>query len=156
MISKLSSRMESRMQRAKVGIVMKPRNPRAQRLARDLCTHLIRNKISFVVDSEGSSALSAEHLQHAQIVPRSQIVGMCEIAVILGGDGTFISAARYPATQPAKIIGVNVGTLGFLTEITARELLPLLDQALTGDVTTERRTLLEAKLRTAIGEERSF
>ncbi len=144
------------MERAKVGIVVKPKNPRAQRLARDVASFLHAHKIGFYVDNEGSSALSADLIQRSQIIPRREIIQRTDLAVILGGDGTFISAARYPCPNPAKILGVNVGTLGFLTEITARELTTVLEKALQGDVTTERRTLLEAKLRTSTGQQRTF
>lgn len=144
------------MQRAKVGIVVKPRNAKAQELAKRLCEYLVQNKISFLVDSEGLSALSADLITQEQVVARQEIVSRVDYAVILGGDGTLISAARFPAKKPAKIIGVNVGTLGFLTEITAEELLDILEKALEGKVTIEKRPLLEATLFKKNGGKKSY
>ena len=89
-------------QRAKIGIVVKPSDLRSQKVALELCDHLKRNKLDFLVDSEGASALSSLKLATSQIVSRKEIVDLVDFVVTLGGDGTFISAARF-STKSAAI-----------------------------------------------------
>jgi NAD+ kinase len=66
--------------------------------------------------------------------------------VVLGGDGTLLSVARNLAGD-APILGVNLGTLGFLTEINRAELYPSMVQVLQGQFDTEERSLLDIELR---------
>jgi len=132
------------MQRAKVGIVVKPKDQRAEALALELSNYLISNQITFFVDEEGSKLFPQGSLKPEQIIHRKEIVSHVDYAVILGGDGTLISAARYPTDRPAKILGVNLGTLGFLTEITTDEMISSLERTIRGEATIERRPLLEA------------
>ncbi len=81
------------------------------------------------------------------VCPRSELTTRCALVVVLGGDGTLISVCRHPSPQVPKIIGVNLGTLGFLTEVAVEELLPTLELAVSGRAVMERRTLLAATVR---------
>jgi NAD+ kinase len=144
------------MERASVGLVIKPNSRRASELAVALCDYLKTKQLTFVVDNEGSGSLPAGLIADSQVVPRRELIERVDWAVVLGGDGTLISAARYPCKKPAKIIGINVGTLGFLTEVTADELFDVMDRSLRGGIPGERRPLLEAKLVEASGSTRVF
>jgi NAD+ kinase len=66
--------------------------------------------------------------------------------VVLGGDGTLLAAAR-TLQQGVPILGVNLGNLGFLTEISRSELYPAMVQVLGGKLQTEERSLLDVELR---------
>ncbi|RLA87919.1 MAG: NAD(+) kinase [Deltaproteobacteria bacterium] len=67
-----------------------------------------------------------------------------ELIVVLGGDGTLLSAARHYGQQGIPILGVNVGGLGFITEIALQELYPVMEQVLVHDFVIEKRMLLAA------------
>jgi NAD+ kinase len=67
-----------------------------------------------------------------------------DLVVVLGGDGTLLKAARLYGHQDAPILGVNLGGLGFLTEISLGELRPLFEKILRGDYQTENRMVLTA------------
>ena len=69
-----------------------------------------------------------------------------ELVVVLGGDGTLISVARLFSGKDVPIVGVNLGSLGFLTEVTVDELYPLLERCLKGDQRVSERMMLEVTL----------
>lgn len=70
-----------------------------------------------------------------------------ELALSIGGDGTMLSTASLAAPHHVPVLGVNAGALGFLTELTPKELSRYLPRVLTGDYTLESRMLLRARLR---------
>lgn len=67
------------------------------------------------------------------------------LAISLGGDGTFLKTAKLVVDYETPILGVNVGSLGFLTQTQAQELIPALDQVLAGEYALEERLRLEAE-----------
>lgn len=69
----------------------------------------------------------------------------CDLVVVLGGDGTLLSVARTLAGS-VPILGVNLGNLGFLTEINRGELYPAMVQVLAGKFRTEKRSLFDVEL----------
>lgn len=75
---------------------------------------------------------------------RADIPSLTELIIVLGGDGTLLSVARLIEDSDVPILGVNLGSLGFLTEIAIDELYPLLENIIRGDFTTESRIMLDA------------
>jgi NAD+ kinase len=75
-----------------------------------------------------------------------RLLADAELVVVLGGDGTLIHAARLVAGRPIPILGVNLGSLGFMTEIPQAELFDSLDAALEGKLTVNRRMKLRVRL----------
>lgn len=69
-----------------------------------------------------------------------------DLLVVLGGDGTLLSAVRALDGCPVPVLGVNLGTLGFLTEVSRDELLPALDAVCAGATTEEPRMTLRASV----------
>jgi NAD+ kinase len=82
-----------------------------------------------------------------QVVEKAAMVGAADIVVVLGGDGTLLSMADCIATAGGNvpILGVNFGSLGFLTEVTLPELYPALETALSGHARIEERLMLRSK-----------
>jgi NAD+ kinase len=78
-----------------------------------------------------------------------------DLVVVLGGDGTLLSVAR-ALPRPVPILGVNMGTLGFLTEINRAELYPSLVRVLAGQYALEERSLLRAELHRDGGEPQAY
>lgn len=70
-----------------------------------------------------------------------------DLAVVVGGDGTLIACARQMAEHGVPLVGVNLGRLGFLTDIPADSLRPALESILEGDYTPEERLLLAGTVR---------
>src|SRR5260370_18688716 len=68
------------------------------------------------------------------------------LLITFGGDGTLLSLARH-APDDVPILGVNMGTLGFLTEVAVEDFPMMLDRVLTGDYTSERRVTFDVTVR---------
>jgi NAD+ kinase len=77
------------------------------------------------------------------------------LVVVLGGDGTLLSVARSLQSE-VPLLGVNLGNLGFLTEVRRAELYPVILRVLAGDFEVERRALLDVTLRREAGEELTY
>ncbi len=121
----------------KVGIVIKPNQPQAISLAKDLIAWLGRKNIQVCLDASIASTIN-----HPISCPREKIGQQVELLIVLGGDGTLLSAVRVLDGENVPILGVNLGGLGFLTEITLEELYPVLERTLEGKIETEKRMKL--------------
>ena len=69
-----------------------------------------------------------------------------DVGIVVGGDGTMLHVARILADYGLPLIGINLGRLGFLTDIAADDVEERLDQILSGDFVTEERSMLSAKV----------
>jgi NAD+ kinase len=87
------------------------------------------------------NAVVAGHCTRAQMAERSDLI------VVVGGDGTLLSAARAVATTGVPILGVNQGRLGFMVDVAPREMRDALSAVFAGDFLSEQRLLLEARIR---------
>lgn len=123
-------------------IISKPAKPELYKVAPELIEWFSAHQYGVVVDEE-TSVYAPGHLT----VSRPQIASHCpDFAVVLGGDGTLLSAARAVATAGIPILGVNLGSLGFLTEVPLAELydtLAALDQNCCG---VETRAMVHCDL----------
>lgn len=70
----------------------------------------------------------------------------CDLIIAMGGDGTFLAAARATADYDIPLVGVNLGRLGFLVDISPQQLTSRLEQILDGHYKTESRALLQASI----------
>ena len=130
----------------RIGVVVKPSNPDAVALGRSVLAELARRGVTGVVDSDSAPALGV-----AAGPPRALVGRDVEVVIVLGGDGTFLSVTRgCPTSVP--VAGVNLGTLGFLTEHAPAETLQLLDDVLAGNVEVERRERLLVEVGGGNGE----
>ena len=81
-----------------------------------------------------------------QTLSRNQMPSQVDLLIVLGGDGTLLATARALNRKPVPILAVNLGGLGFLTDIKREELYPTLDLVLAGNHQTERRVQIEGEL----------
>ncbi len=112
--------------------------------------------IAFLRARGHSVMLDAETARAARIegvdtIGDDTLPGASDLAIVLGGDGTMLSIARRLAPHGVPLIGVNLGRLGFLTDIPLAGLEPTLGAMLDGQYTEERRTLLAVTIARADG-----
>jgi NAD+ kinase len=95
------------------------------------------------------TVLAERYLAHELGWPRvedRELVERADLVVVLGGDGTLIHAARLLSGRDVPILGVNLGSLGFMTEIPAEEMVSTLDAVLAGDFRVDSRMKLTCRL----------
>lgn len=128
----------------RVGIYAKCSHPDAICVAEEVVDWLAKRGLGVCLEQ----ALAKRMSGHGPGYERSQIPSLVDLIVVLGGDGTLISvarqAARYSGEKEVPILGVNLGSLGFLTEITRAEMFFCLEKVLRGDFRLSRRMMLEA------------
>ena len=129
-----------------IGIAAKTTQPIAHKLTRDLIDWIKDRGFSFLLDREIGTEIGLSKTNPELVVERNRLTTLCNPVVVLGGDGTLISVSRHPSKSSPIIVGVNIGTLGFLTEITVEELYPTLEKILVGKGNIEKRPLLKVKV----------
>jgi len=126
----------------RIGIFAKRHHKDAIGLAEEVVAWLVKRKIEIFVDEPLAKAMSGVKGYPGQAIPP-----LVDMVVVLGGDGTLLSVARLIGDLRTPILGVNLGSLGFLTEITRAELFPILEQVVKGKFTVSERMRLLAIIR---------
>jgi NAD+ kinase len=126
-----------------VGITAKWRLREAASLLDDLAGWLSARGIAPVYETE-TAKLAASGGADFRVVSREELPRRVDLVLVLGGDGTLLSMADRIALagRDVPILGVNFGSLGFLTEITLPELYPALESAIAGTARLEHRLML--------------
>ncbi len=126
------------MRTKKVAIFAKVHDPRCQDVATELISWLERNHHIHLIEEH-----LARHLDRKDGMTREEIYEQAELVVVLGGDGTLLSVARLFFGKEISILGINLGSLGFLTEVTVEELYTELERCLEGNHSISQRMMLE-------------
>ncbi len=126
----------------RIGVVAKPKKPEAEPVLRNLVAWLRARGLEVVADQE-AAAICAEA---GPGLPRDEVVAWADLLVVLGGDGTLLAVARMIGPREVPILGVNLGGLGFLTEVTLDELFPTLEVVLKDQFAVSRRLTLSARV----------
>jgi len=127
-----------------IGIVAKPQPGGNLPALEGLLRHLDERGLKPILDPE---AARLARRPDAQVAQRCDLPPLVDLVVVLGGDGTLLSVARHLGGRPIPILGVNLGSLGFLTEVSTDEMLPTLDLCLQGRASVQSRMALDATLR---------
>jgi NAD+ kinase len=130
--------MSRRRKLQRLGVVAKAKSPDAVSTALELVEWLRRRQLEVALDP---ATLAAAGRQEPAFSPAEEY----DLVVVLGGDGTLLSVARHLGSG-VPILGVNLGTLGFLTEIGRGELYPAMVQVLAGKWELEARALFDVEL----------
>lgn len=122
----------------KIGIICKAGRPEPPEILKELLPRLRKKGFEIFLDIETALILKMEGY------PRSQIPSLVDMVVVLGGDGTMLNVARLVCERGIPILGVNLGGLGFITEVQMSELYEEMDKVFSGECLCEERMMLTA------------
>ena len=123
----------------KIGVFCKPKAPSATDILGRLIPWLRKQNYHIFLDT-GTAAIINETSSYE----KREISQQADLLIVLGGDGTLLSVARAAHPHNIPILAVNLGSLGFLAEISIEELYPTLENILAGKFEIENRMLLNA------------
>jgi NAD+ kinase len=125
----------------KAGIVIKPHAPSVEGILKIVVEYFEGRGIACVLED-----VAARKLGRPDGLERASIAAASDLVVVLGGDGTLLSVAHHAARAGIPVMGVNLGRLGFLTEIPVSEVVQILDRFLAGEAgLISPRWLLEGR-----------
>jgi len=125
-----------------IGIITNNDNIKALNIAKDIYDYLILKQIKvFLLDNDG---LAKKHLLSA--VSKDEFEKNIDCLISVGGDGTFLRAAKHVFKSGKPMMGVNVGDLGFLAEINISDMYDSLDKIINGNFEIEKRMLISGIL----------
>jgi NAD+ kinase len=123
-------------------VISRPGRPQVAEIMPDLLNWFMEHNYRVIVDEH-----TARYVSSQELVPRSAMGSRAlDLVVVLGGDGTLLSAARITAAIDVPLLGVNLGSLGFLTEVPLQSLYSMLDAIAQGRAPIEQRTLIKVEI----------
>lgn len=122
------------------GIISKPNSEMAKTLVPKLLEWLERRAIQVRMDEPTAAYAGTQGL------PREEVPEGCDLMIVLGGDGTLLSAARAIGRREVPLFPVNLGGLGFLTAITVEDIFPELERALGGEHRIAKRRMMHVEV----------
>jgi len=124
-----------------IGIICKHDKPEAYDAARKLMSWLKRRGVESLLDPGAASHLNIPPTPVEKIADKSDVI------VVLGGDGTLLSVVRLVGEKGKPIVGVNLGTLGFITSVPLGQLYPTMETVLSGQYKYQERMMLTASVK---------
>ena len=126
-----------------VGIISRPRREDIARVVPPLIAWLRAHDVQVICDQETSGCIGA---LAGETQERENLPKWSDLLIVLGGDGTLLSAARLAVKCKVPILPVNLGGLGFLTTVSQDEIYPILEEIFAGRHRVSERAMLEAEV----------
>ena len=123
-----------------VGVVIKPNHKEAWATAGDLAAWLKKRNINLIGKTHGEAEKCG-----IKTVETEEFQSQSDLIVVLGGDGTMISTARLTSVREVLVLGINYGSLGYLTDFRIEEMFPALEMILAGEYEIDRRVMLDVE-----------
>lgn len=126
-----------------VGLIGKYGDPGVEQALSLLANFLAGRRLEVLLDEQTAHTVPGLGLPVAH---RDDIGRRCDLAVIIGGDGTLLNAVRSLADYGIPVVGINLGRLGFLADISPSDMLDHMGEILSGRYRAEERFLLQAEI----------
>ncbi|WP_225748043.1 NAD(+)/NADH kinase [Eikenella sp. Marseille-P7795] len=131
----------------RIGIVTRPHTLELGETLCELVSFFLTNGLEVLLDEEcGSGLLSADLAPCCHRVGKENMGERCDLVLVLGGDGTFLSVARQLAPHRIPLMGVHLGHLGFLTQVPRQSMIEDISRMLAGQYLPEERIMLECSV----------
>ena len=124
-----------------VALIGKYKSPEIAEPVLKLATYLAKRGVGVRLDTYTAEQIG--HNNHA-VASLEEIGTTCELAIVIGGDGTMLNIARTLAPYDVALVGVNQGRLGFLTDLSMETMIESIGSILDGNFVTDARMLLES------------
>ena len=128
----------------KIAIVGKPEGELPTEPLNELYALLIARGMVVRTDARTGEAFGANA---DEIFDSAEVIPGADLAIAVGGDGTLLGVSRIAATHGVPLVGINLGTLGFLTDVPKDEMAELINAILDGRYTEEKRLMLDAEVK---------
>ena len=129
----------------KIGVFGKYTGTQSWELIEKLLTHFATKKQIAYLDEITCKNFPADKFG-VEILEREKLLHSIDLAIVVGGDGTFLDVARNIADYEIPILGINLGRLGFLTDISPNFMCEMIDDILNNNYNTEERNLLQVSI----------
>lgn len=129
----------------RVGLISRKGNQQVVETLATLAIFLRERGSSVVLETDTFSFLNGA-LKDVQVCDRELLGDHCDLVIVVGGDGSMLGAARALSSQSVPVLGINRGSLGFLTDISPDEIEARVGAVLSGKYTLEERFLLDAEV----------
>ena len=126
-----------------IGLIGKFGDPNVAETLDQIAAYLRQRQLRVLLDESSARLIPDNGLE---VASRAAIGEQCDLAIIMGGDGTMLNAARSLVNYEVPILGVNLGRLGFLADVSPGEIPHSLDEVLAGQFREARRSLLHAQV----------
>ncbi len=126
-----------------IGLIGKFGDPNVAGTLNQIAAHLRQRQLRVLLDESSAQLIPDSGLE---VASRTAIGEQCDLVVVMGGDGTMLNAARSLVNYDMPILGVNLGRLGFLADVSPSEIPHRLDGVLNGQFREARRLLLHAQV----------
>ncbi|AKX56425.1 NAD(+) kinase [Thiopseudomonas alkaliphila] len=127
-----------------IGIIGRMGSAKVLETIRRLKRYLLSRHLHVILEDTIAELLPGHHLQTCS---RKMLGEICDLVIVVGGDGSMLGATRALARSKVPVLGINRGNLGFLTDIAPDEMEEKIAEVLSGRYTTEQRFLLETEVR---------
>ncbi len=139
-VKSLSFQKLSIPEKAKIAIVYRLATPAAVKLAKDLASSLKKKNYKVF------TAFEQKLIPGTELVKTKKGMNKINLVIVLGGDGTYLRAVRMIDGEQIPTLGINLGSLGFLTTTIAEEALQAVEKTLNGEMYLQPRAMLEVKV----------
>lgn len=124
----------------KIGIICKPHRKEPLEILQELLPFLRQKGCDVLVDAETAAAININGFS------RKEIPSLVDVVLVLGGDGTMLNVSRLVAEKGIPILGINLGSLGFITEVNRDEIFNVVERMLEDGCPMEERLMLSASI----------
>lgn len=125
-----------------IGIIANPKKPKVEKIIEQMILWAKKNEIDCYLSEELKDLVGKK----GKLLPLSSLPDKSEVLISLGGDGTMLKTARTVGKRGNPILGINLGSLGFITETTVDDLESTLNRLLNKEYKVEKRMVLKAKI----------
>ncbi|MGB2682318.1 MAG: NAD(+) kinase [Candidatus Competibacter sp.] len=126
-----------------IGLIGKFGDPNVAQTLDQIAAYLRQRQLRVLLDESSARLMPDNDLE---VASRTRIGEQCDLVIVMGGDGTMLNAARSLVDYEVPILGINLGRLGFLADVSPSEIPHRLDKVLAGEFREARRSLLHAQV----------